>query len=478
MLILPMERTFDFKRLPLVTWTLILLNILVFFLANQHDERRMQQALADYRALQILPVELIVYQRYLQDSLQLTSPWLDVASLDDLSDFEVVELAQTLLLDTQYQAFAEQLLPEFVDGNYELVADRMAIVDTHIETMVWRKYGYTPGKFSIITPFTSEFLHGDWVHLLGNMVILLIIGMTVEQLFGSFVFLLFYLMCGALGALTYGVVNWGSEETLVGASGAISGLMGMYVVAYGMKKIRFFYFIGIYFNYFRATALLMLPIWLGKEMFDYFFTESNVAYTAHAGGLAAGAGLAYLGRLSALGAHFGQVDQEVLDNKDVDEGYRQQLNSALQAITRADFAVAKKVLWRLAKAYPKDHRVLFHLYQVEKTRPNTKAYHLSAMGYLKSALASGQLEKEEIELINEYWDSAQPRPMIQGNLLNKIVHKAVAKNQMKLAEKLFNGGVEYSLLQGPHLKDAAQVMKQKMLQKDRARAAQFDQYLN
>ena len=441
MLVLPMERTFDISRPPLVTWLLVLVNCVIFIWTSVDDRHRLEQISEEYLQLKILPQELEVYQSYLQQSSQFDSPLLHVEHPEKLPLAGRDQIAVTILLDAQYQPYAQQKLPEFINYDQNIMKARQNILDRDVSRLSWNRFGLVPEHVSILTVISHQFLHGGLEHLLGNMIILLLVGMTVEQLLGSVNYLIFYLLSGAMGALCFGLVNWASPIALVGASGAISGVMGMYVTAYGRRKIRFFYFIGVAFNYFRATALVMLPVWIAKELFDLVFSDAPVAYAAHAGGLACGALLVWMGRNS-----WAKVNQDVIENRDEDAEYREQLQQALQSINHADFLRAKKILWRLAKAHPINYRVYFQLYQLEKTQPDSKAFHIAASGLLKAGLADGNFGVQEQALLKEYWHIARPQPMMRANLLSKVLLKLLTSGQPALAEKMFAEAKKMNLL--------------------------------
>ncbi|WP_428244153.1 rhomboid family intramembrane serine protease [Gynuella sp.] len=441
MLILPMERTFDITRPPLVTWLLILFNCVIFIWTSIGDSRRLDQIAEAYSRLDILPQELPVYQSYLQQSGRFNSPLLTIEHPEQLSIADQHQIAVAMLVDADYQPYASQHLPEFVDYDKPILASRGRILSGQVSELSWNRYGFIPAQISVLTVFSHQFLHGGLEHLLGNMIILLLVGMTVEQLLGSMNYLIFYLFSGAVGALFFGLLNWGSPSALVGASGAISGVMGMYVAAYGHRKIRFFYFIGVAFNYFRATALLILPVWIAKELFDLVFSDAPVAYAAHAGGMACGALLVWSGRNS-----WARVNQEIIENRDDDADYREQLQQALQAVNQADFVRAKKILWRLAKQHPLSHRVFFQLYHLEKVHPDNKTFHLAASGLLRASLADGQFEVSEQAMLKEYWSLAQPHPQIPAMLLSKILVKLLTSGQPALAEKMFAEAVSMKVL--------------------------------
>ena len=150
-------------------------------------------------------------------------------------------------------------------------------------------YGLTPDKNHLFTYITHQFLHGDIFHLLGNLLFLVVCGFAVEAAVGHLMFVLLYVLAGVAGGVLHVWFNSHSTVPLVGASGAISGVMAMYLMLFRWKKIEFFYWFFIFVGYFRAPALMILPFYIGKE-FYYFYTDtsSNVAFMAHVGGFVAG----------------------------------------------------------------------------------------------------------------------------------------------------------------------------------------------
>lgn len=449
MLILPMERTFDIRRPPVVTFLLLIVNVLIFMATSGSDNETLVAAVEAYEEEQILGTELPLFQAYLTSESDGPDEWQDVGSADVLDDQERFYLIIQILTDNEYAEYLERNVDSYTAGEIQALEQKRSIIDTHIARLISLRYGFVPADFSFLTLFSSQFLHGGLAHLVGNMVILVLVGLTVEQLLGSFNYLLFYLLSGAIGGVVYGLVHLGSPIPAVGASGAISGLMGMYVAAYGKRPIRFFYWIGFYFNYVKLPALLMLPIWVGKELFDFLFTEGNVGYTAHAGGLVAGAGLVLLGRSS-----FAKIDTEVIENVDKDSEYREDLEHALQLIDRADFAAAKQALSRLLKAHPGDIRVLFQLVQIAKAKPATKDYHLATHNYLTTVLPTGSIGKDTLRVIRDYWGCAAPGPLIRGQLLAKLINKLIAIGEFGLAEEICNSAEVHGLLDADALREA------------------------
>ncbi len=143
-----------------------------------------------------------------------------------------------------------------------------------------------PRSLDFLTLFTSLFLHGGWGHLLGNMLYLWIFGDNVEDAMGHGRFVVFYLICGAVAALVHAAVEPGSPMPTVGASGAISGVLGAYILLYPRAKVLVWAFA---FFVFRIPAVFVLGLWFLMQILNLAGAgESNVAWWAHVGGFATG----------------------------------------------------------------------------------------------------------------------------------------------------------------------------------------------
>jgi membrane associated rhomboid family serine protease len=147
-----------------------------------------------------------------------------------------------------------------------------------------------------ITLLTYQFLHGSWLHLASNMVILWILGDNVEDNMGHVGFLIFYLVCGAAAGLAHAYMSPGSHVPLVGASGSIAGVMGAYMWLY--PRARILVLLGLIIP-FRVPAWVFLGLWLGTQFLSLRApvaegAEHAVAWWAHIGGFAAGLVLALL----------------------------------------------------------------------------------------------------------------------------------------------------------------------------------------
>ena len=138
---------------------------------------------------------------------------------------------------------------------------------------------------------TSMFLHAGWMHIGGNMLFLWIFGDNLEDQMGHVGFLIFYLACGILAALAHIYSAPGSTVPTVGASGAIAGVMGGYLLLFPRARVDVVVIIVIFFRVFTLPAWVMLGIWFALQVFGGFSTPAQgggVAFWAHAGGFIAG----------------------------------------------------------------------------------------------------------------------------------------------------------------------------------------------
>jgi membrane associated rhomboid family serine protease len=158
-------------------------------------------------------------------------------------------------------------------------------------------YGLVPAAFSWVTVFTSMFLHGGFMHVAGNMLYLWIFGDNVEDRMGHGRFLVFYLLCGVAAALAQTITGPDSVVPMVGASGAIAGVMGAYFVLYPRSRIVTLIPIFFFFQVVEVPAILFLGIWFVMQFLSGIGSIVNsipggamggIAFWAHIAGFVAG----------------------------------------------------------------------------------------------------------------------------------------------------------------------------------------------
>ena len=154
------------------------------------------------------------------------------------------------------------------------------------------RWGLVPAKFSVVGLVSHMFMHGGWFHLIGNLLILYLAGPFVEDRWGRPLYAAFYFLSGIAAAGAHIAFNAGSEVPMIGASGAIAGVMGAFLVHYHKTKIKFFYMVGfIIRGTFNAAAWIMLPLWFGEQLALALMLGaemSGLAYWAHVGGFGFG----------------------------------------------------------------------------------------------------------------------------------------------------------------------------------------------
>jgi membrane associated rhomboid family serine protease len=154
-------------------------------------------------------------------------------------------------------------------------------------------------SWQTVTLVTSQFLHGGWLHLLGNMLYLWIFGNNVEDRLGRAGFVLFYLAGGVLAGLAQVAVDPSSSAPTIGASGAIAATLGAYLVFFPRARVTSLVFLGFFYQLINIPAAIVLGFWFVLQLVDGFASlgvtqAGGVAFFAHIGGFIAGAAVAWL----------------------------------------------------------------------------------------------------------------------------------------------------------------------------------------
>ncbi|MBA4313321.1 MAG: rhomboid family intramembrane serine protease [Chlorobiaceae bacterium] len=195
--------------------------------------------------------------------------------------------------------------------NYILIATNILVflfelsLDADLEKFIYN-YGVVPayimndfrmmsiGVGTIFPLFTSMFLHGGWIHLIGNMLFLYIFGDNVEDRFGHIRYILFYIIAGVSAAVMQTIIFPESTAPMVGASGAIAGVLGAYVFMFPQAKVVTLIPIFLFFQIVELPAFIFLGIWFIMQIFSGIFSlgigadAGGVAWWAHIGGFLAG----------------------------------------------------------------------------------------------------------------------------------------------------------------------------------------------
>lgn len=154
-------------------------------------------------------------------------------------------------------------------------------------------YAHIPGTGGYFTVLTSMFLHGGWLHLIGNMLYLWIFGNNIEDSMGHLRFIVFYLLTGIVAAAAHLVFNPSSSVPTIGASGAVSGVLGAYLVLFPHAQIETLITFGWFIRIVLLPAWALLIVWIGLQFLHQLLEPlspggGGVAYAAHIGGFVAG----------------------------------------------------------------------------------------------------------------------------------------------------------------------------------------------
>ena len=190
-------------------------------------------------------------------------------------------------------AFAWELGLQVTGGNAALDAfiTQWGIVPADL-TAAWSTGGIL--SLETATLVTSQFLHGGWLHLLGNLLFLWIFANNIEDDLGRLAFLLFYLGGGVAAGLTQVAIDPTSTVPMIGASGAIAAVLGGYIVLYPRARITSLVFLGFFYQLIDVPAIVVLGFWFALQLIDGIAslglsgTEGGVAIFAHIGGFVAG----------------------------------------------------------------------------------------------------------------------------------------------------------------------------------------------
>ena len=190
----------------------------------------------------------------------------------------------------------------------ELTEQAFAALEEH----PWYRFGLIPSAPTATGLFAHMFLHGGWLHLIPNLFFLFLTGSFIEDRWGRGLYALFYVAAGIAGAALFVSKSPGFQGPLIGASGAIAGAMGAFLVCFARTKIKFFYWLGFFFGTFSAPAWLMLPLWFVNEILTASLMDAinpgggggGVAYWAHVGGFG-------FGVTAALAIRFAGIEERL-----------------------------------------------------------------------------------------------------------------------------------------------------------------------
>lgn len=428
MLIIPLTGKISWRNPPAVTIGIILINCLVFFFFQSGEKEFFYEAKEYYFKSELAEIEV---RRYIEHAKQKIE---DIPNLQEHKELDEETLVRYHIDMNKDFGFLKRLRNDDIitpqDPVYSKWKRLRNIYEKKLSRVVFFNYGFRPAYKSLTTSFTYMFLHGSFGHLLGNMIFLWIVGCVLELGCGRILYTGIYLIGGLLSVGLFWLIYMQSTVPLVGASGAIAGLMGTFTVLFGKKKVNIFYSLGFYFNYVKVPAIILLPIWIGNELYQLFFSGiSQVAYVAHIGGLAGGAILGF------ISLKFPVILDENIFKEDSKDEITPLIEEALQSISELDMEQGRKLLNKVIEKEPANLIALTHLYNVEKHNPESVSFHETAKKLLSLLIHSNESPKTTYNIYKEYI-SLSNRPKLSPQLYLSISTICIETGHFENAKRI------------------------------------------
>ena len=425
---LPLDRKPDWRNPPLITLIILVINVLFWYIWQTNDDKYSVEANEYYVYSGLYKTELKEFEKYRDIKDQLTD--MDIDKFSRATQKRVYEMQK----DGEFQnkLDADELIKPG-DVGYDDWRSKRTKYDYLSDRVIANKYGLTPSKPTWLTYWTNMFLHGSNSHLWGNMFFFVLMGYVVELILGRTLYLIGYLFSGLTAGWLYVLLYPHSAIPGVGASGAIAGVMGMYVVIFGLRKVNFFYFLFVYFDYVKAPAILMLPFFVAYQAVIHFVFHTNVNVAAHIGGLFGGA--LFAGVLKFIP---GAINIEYVDEKRKEDTFHADYQQALQLMSSMKIDEAREKFESLLKQRPNDLNLKQQLYTVSKYNPASEPYHQYAAQLLNLPGSDKTTVKIVHDTFVEYAAKAKPKPRWSPELMISMATRFAASGYMEDAEKLVN----------------------------------------
>lgn len=406
----------NWRRPPPVTLALMLASFLVFFFYQSGDRTRIQAAAEAYLASSLPALEMPAYLAHVREKnpalAQQMEPAINAARESRGRDAGRLGVAifASMQNDAEFQkALREGRVVTRQHAAYARWREDRQRVDALFGELSFRRFGFTPQEARPVTWLTSLFLHGDLLHLLGNVTFLFIVGVAVESALGGWRYLGLYLAGGLAGNALHYALHATSTVPLVGASGAISGLMGLFTVVFGLRQVSFFYWLGPFFGFKPMRGLVVLPVWIGYEVLQFAVNrDGNVGYMAHAGGLIGGA---LLGTLVVRRFSGGRVEQ-FHEKREREAFDRVEYERARALMAKLDFKGAAAAFARLAARFPQEEELLRQWYAAAKPDPSSEHFHASVAMILALPRPGAPLRAFQRDVLLDYLARARPGPRL------------------------------------------------------------------
>lgn len=415
------------RRWPYITIGIVLLNTLIFLVTSGNMEQQHGQYAEKARE---------AFEFYV------SHPWLTPPEplKPLLAQVEKSSRKDRLMVDAM-KALHEDAEATRGGVDEATKAEQQAELDALAQQMVeaqkasgLKDYAYVPAANNVGGMITSQFLHGGWLHLIFNMWFLWLAGCNIEDRWGRLWFPLFYLASGVIACFAHKLSAPESIVPLIGASGAVAGAMGAFLMRFAKTQIRFLWIVWFRVRTFSAPAFLMLPLWLGSQvlygaMYSSVGVEGGVAFWAHVGGF-------LFGIVFAMAFQFTGLEEKV-DKQIEGQVTLKQDDEVLQAtalIDEGQHGQAIQILEQYAAQAPNSVEAQLELLRASRACGDTvrekRAYTRLIALYLQNNSADTALQLYD-ELQQRDMESAVPgalrvrlaKLMEKANLLDKAAEE-------------------------------------------------------
>jgi len=374
--IIPIASETYIRRFPLVTIVIIALNFLVFFITYPVMTRQQKE----YNRVQykLWKLEYTIYIR----------------NMDSFPEIAEEGVEPSIFADSIHAKIARGEIP-LSDEEYKYWKNLNSQLEEIKSNLLVRNFGFIPDRFNFLTLITSLFLHGGWLHLLGNMWFLWLVGVNIEDRWGRLFFLGFYIVSGIVASLFHAMMNY-SDIPLIGASGAIAGLMGAFTVRFFNHRIRLLVLLFPMVFTFTVYAGVMFPFWfLEQLMYAIYINQSGVAFWAHVAGFAFGAFAVVI--MKATGFESRVLERKMDETLDI---VGRDFREAFDLIERGEIDGAIEKLLKFLDEHPDHYDANMELANLYMKKGNPAL----AAKYYRHILNSIVKEGEHIPIIQFYND--------------------------------------------------------------------------
>ncbi len=428
MLIIPVTDKISWRNPPIITISLVLINCIIFFLFqfNQYDQYADAEHYYVESGLMDIEVNKYIDYKYTAEQREVMAGFSKKKQQRKrINIYRDMRRDQAFMLRLEQGKIIAPGDPDYTE--WKNLRNEYKQKRSRIFTI---RFGFKPANPSLLTMFTYMFLHGSLGHLIGNMIFLWLVGCLLETGCGRIYYFTTYIVTGLGAAGMFWFWTTNTMGPLVGASGAIAGLMGAFTVLYGRKKMRIFYSIGIYFNYIRIRAIILLPLWIGNEIYQLVFSEMQyVAYLAHIGGLLSGALLGFINK-----KYLGFYKEDAIEVEPEDE-ILPLLEKALAHMGRLEMEEGAKLLNEILNKDPENISALKPLFDIYKTQPDDAQFHDLTKRFLLLLSKDSARDKMTIDVYNEYVRSVT-KTRLSAVLYLRLISIFSAQGQPEKAEPI------------------------------------------